>query len=503
MGGSASPVSRVRSGATHRSTLVTAWKVRVTGIEFTQDYPVRQDGDNRPKGKNMDDVSYPKIRENFKGWGLGPYLLGWDWEGADNPKRFACYRRQKPISMKVRLRASHKAPGARSFTLRVEPKVTNGGPTPLTTGSAKVNWPADSLEQIVEITVGGTLPNEIARYDLHLTWSVQEIAVSGPDGTLGGVGGVIDRTRHVIYSVYEDPLNPAVSNKSGKKWWVDTGLTRQRLEKLLQAFGGGNKRFPTPAQADIDQLIWHLHKHVNDSSPPYFNGARGVRVEYGRGGPQLDYLDQWVMWLESRTWNRPPARQPHWNYGACITYIQLMKTMLGIAGINVQRAWVFPKTTLWPNGIDVEWDNEDLVDVEDVDRGDRDDVERYKSRETKEQTWPFMRNGIAYNATVRLIDRPKANGAPLYEAFEGCLYYGGKFLPGAISTRRYPADLLKNRTGFANATEVLRWWTSVQHGGVKRFMAWASESPPGFFDSQGDYYTSPYDIPVSRHLPVP
>ena len=301
----------------------------------------------------------PRIRGTSR-LGLGPYLIGWDWEGADNPKRFACYRRQKPISMKVRLRASHKAPAARTFTLRVEPKVANGGPTPLTAGSVKVNWPADSLEQIVEVTVGGTLPNEIARYNLHLTWSVQEMAVNGPDGTLGGVGGVINRTRHTIYSIYEDPLNPAVSNKSGKKWWADTGLTRQRLEKLLQALGGGHKRFPTPAQADLDQLIWNLHQHVNDSGPPYFNGARGARVEYGMGGPHLEYIDQWVMWLESRTWNRPPARQPHWNYGACITYIQLMKTMLAIAGINAQRAWVLPRPrcgpTVWrSNGTTTTW----------------------------------------------------------------------------------------------------------------------------------------------------
>src|SRR5690348_15700009 len=121
MGGRASPVSRVRSGGTHRNTLVTSWKVHVTGIEFIHDYPVREDGDNRSKDKSKVEFWYPKIRENFKGWGLGLYLVGWDWEGSDSPKRFACYHRQKPVCMRVRLAASHKPPEARTFSLQVKP----------------------------------------------------------------------------------------------------------------------------------------------------------------------------------------------------------------------------------------------------------------------------------------------------------------------------------------------------------------------------------------------
>src|SRR5260370_31577380 len=123
MGGRSSPVSRVRSGGTHRSTLVTSWRVRVTGIEFIQDYPIRENGNNQ-SNKAPDAISYPKIRENFKGWGLGPYLLGWDCEGSDNLKRAVCYHRQKPVCMRVRLRSSHPPPSPRTFTLHVEPTVT-------------------------------------------------------------------------------------------------------------------------------------------------------------------------------------------------------------------------------------------------------------------------------------------------------------------------------------------------------------------------------------------
>lgn len=501
MGGRTSSVSRVMSGGTHRSTLVTVWAVRVTGIEFTNDFPIRENGNNH-SNKAPDAISYPKIKENFKGWGLGPYVVGWDWEGSDNLKRAACYHRQKPVSMRVRLHSSQPAPSPRTFTLQVEPTVSNGKPTGLTPGSVKVSWPSGSQEQIVEVTTGGALPNEVSQYDLHLAWFVKELTISSPEGTpSAGVGGLINRTRHTIYSIWEDPLNPSVSNKAGKKWFADTGLTKQRLDKLIQAIGGDKHRFPTATKADIDRLIWNLHHHVNSSSPPYFNGQRGVTISYGMDGPELDLLDQWVMWIPSRTWKRLPKAQPHWNFGACISYVQLMKTMLAIAGINSQRAWLYPKTTQWPNGEDVDWDDSDLLDLEDRDP----DVEKYRIPKTTPQEWPFPdpNTKLMSKATVRLIEKPGPHGTPFYEAFEACLYYDGKLVPGAIPPRRYPPDVLHDRVGFANAKELLRWWHSVKHGDFKRFMAWVSESPPAFFDKDGTYYSSPYKIPVSKQLPVP
>ena len=113
MGGSSSAVSRVRSGGPHRSTLVTSWKVRVTGIEFIHDYLTRENGNNL-SNKGLDAITYRKIRENFKGWGPGPYLLEWDWKGSDNLKRAACHHRQKPVSMRVRLHSTQAAPSLRN-----------------------------------------------------------------------------------------------------------------------------------------------------------------------------------------------------------------------------------------------------------------------------------------------------------------------------------------------------------------------------------------------------
>jgi hypothetical protein len=358
-----------------------------------------------------------------------------------------------------------------------------------------VQWPAGSKEQIVEITIGGTLPNEVGRYDLKLTWSIQGIVIATSDASSAGVTGVINNTRHTLFSVYEDPLNPAVSNKDGTKWYAETGLSRQRLDKLLQAIGGNHHRFPTPKPADIDRLIWLVHKHVNDSSPPYFNGERGAGIRYGKDGPLVEYIDQWVMWLASHTWNKPPKRQPHWNYGACISYVQLMKTMLAITGVNAQRAWVLPKTTVWPDGKAAHWTDADLVDVDNDDK-----------KKMVPQGWTFVdtTTGIEYKAEVRLIDKPLPNGAPYMEAFEACLYYGGKLVPGAIPTHRYPSEVLHDRVGFANATEVLRWWHSVKHGDFERFMAWVAQTPAmAYFDKDGNYYDSPYKIPVDQRLPVP
>jgi hypothetical protein len=73
MGGASRHVSRVRSGGTHHNTLVASWKVSVTGIEFVNDYWMRENGNNR-SNKGKDAISYPKIKENFEGWGRGPYL---------------------------------------------------------------------------------------------------------------------------------------------------------------------------------------------------------------------------------------------------------------------------------------------------------------------------------------------------------------------------------------------------------------------------------------------
>jgi hypothetical protein len=452
----------------------------VTGIEFIDDYPMEANGRNL-SGADPDRQHYSSIPEDFQGWGRGMQLTGWDWEGTDNLDRAACYHRQRAIHMKVRLRSSLPAPTARTFTLTVTPKV-DGDTTVLADGSASVNWPAGSQELIAPmIALGGTLPNEVSRYHLQLRWSVNGITP----------GGTISRSTHKIFGIYEDPLDPNTSSMSGARQSPVDGLTKQRLDKLTVIIGGQNRRFPTLASADLDRLIWKLCQTINDSGPPHFYGPRSINVQYGAGGPLIDTVDQWVMWLEGR--RIPPdagVSARSWCVGACISYVQLMKTMLAAAGINSRRAWVIPKTTLLPGGSAVSLSNNDLIAFDDLDL------------DAKEQRHTFTVGGVTYNAAVRLIDNPDGT-SPSWEYFEACLYYGGKLVPGAIPTHRYPAGVLSGRVGFSDALAVLRWWHSVSHGAFHRFMAWVSESPEGYFDRDGRFYDNPYRIPVALRLPVP
>jgi hypothetical protein len=452
----------------------------VTGIEFIDDYPMEANGRNK-SNTDPDRQHYTGIPEDFAGWGRGMLLTDWDWEGKDNLERAACYHRQKPIHMKVRLHSSLPAPTKRSFTLNVTPTV-DGATTLLTPGSASVDWPAGASEKIVDmIATGGALPNEVSRYHVGLKWSVT--------GTTPG--GVIDRSNHTIFGIYEDPLDPDVSSASGSKQAPVDGLTKQRLDKLTVAIGGSGRRFPTPAMADIDRLIWKLCQTVNDSGPPHFYGPRSINVRYGAGGPEINTVDQWVMWLEGR--KIPPdsgASARSWCVGACISYVQLMKTMLAAAGINSRRAWVIPKTTLLPDGTTVSLKSDDLIAFDDL------------NLDAKEQSYPFTVGGVAYKAAVRLIDNPDGTSAT-WENFEACLYYGGKLVPGAIATSRYPPGVLSGRVGFPDALAVLKWWHNVAHGTFNRFMAWVSESPAGYFDRDGKFYASPYAIPHAKQLPVP
>jgi hypothetical protein len=200
-------------------------------------------------------------------------------------------------------------------------------------------------------------------------------------------------------------------------------------------------------------------------------------------------VDQWVMWLSARVWRRPDEKS-WWNVGACISYVQLMKTMLAAAGINSRRAWVLPKTTRLPDGSAVSLSANDLIAFDDLDL------------DAREQKHSFSYGGLTYHTAVRLIDNPD-HGGTTYENFEACLYFGGKLVPGAIPTRRYPLSVLSGRVGFADSLAVLRWWHSVSHGSFHRFMAWVSDTPEGYFDKDGNFYASPYSIPAAKQLPVP
>jgi hypothetical protein len=106
----------------------------------------------------------------------------------------------------------------------------NGDATLLTDGSKSVDWPKGAKEQVVEITTGSALPDEVSRFDLKLTWSIKDVAISAADGTTSaGVAGVITRSRHTIFSIYGLPKEPFDNTEAGRDFYTDSGLTKQRL----------------------------------------------------------------------------------------------------------------------------------------------------------------------------------------------------------------------------------------------------------------------------------
>jgi hypothetical protein len=471
----------VRSGASHHATLVTTWTVRVTGIEFIDDYPMEANGRNL-SDTDPDRQHYATIPENFVGWGRGMPLTGWDWEGSDNLDRAACYRRLRAVHLRVRLHSSLPAPTARTITLTVTPTL-DGSRTILTAGTASVSWPVSSQEVIVPlIALGGTLPDEVSRYHLHLTWAVT--------GTTPG--GTINRTNHKIFGLYEDPRDPDDGTPAGSALAPVTGLTKQRMDKVMLAIGGSNRRFPTHRPDDLKKLVWHVGRHVNNSGPPHFYGGRNKYVRYGSfaSGPQIELIDQWVMWIEGHRIPPDPGEPSRsWCVGACITYAQLMKTMLASVGVHSLRAWVYPKTTLMPDGTHVSLSEADLV--------------RYEGGPAvAPQSWPFHYGGLTYPAKVKLVGQPESTG-PYIDNFEACLYYNGHLIPGAFPTHSYPDSVQNGGEGFPNAFSLFRWWQSIRQNGHPRFMLWVSNKPAGYFDRHGAFYTDPYAVHSRNWLPIP
>jgi hypothetical protein len=451
----------------------------VTGIEFIDDYPMEANGRNK-SNTDPDRQRYATIPEDFEGWGRGMPLTGWDWEGVDNLERAACYKRLQPVHMKVRLRSSLPAPTARTLTLTVTPLVDNSK-TVLTAGTASVSWPAASQEQIVPmVALGGTLPDEVSRYHLRLTWSVT--------GTTPG--GTINRTNHKVFGIYDDPREPDDPTTAGIALAPVDGLTKQRLDKVTLAIGGGSRRFPVTASGALKKLVWHVGRHVNNSGPPHFYGGRDERVQYGDGGPFINLIDEWVMWIEGRRISPDPGEpKKSWTVGACISYAQLMKTMLASVGVQAQRAWVYPKTDLMPDGSTITLTESDLVKIDGL-----------AGPEPQKHT--FTHGGLTYNAEVKLVGQPEATG-PYLDNFEACLYYNGNLIPGAFATTTYPSSIQNGGVGFPNAVSLFHWWQSIQQHGHPRFMVWYSDTPEGYFDRKGKYYSSPYDISPGNWLPIP
>jgi hypothetical protein len=166
-----------------------------------------------------------------------------------------------------------------------------------------------------------------------------------------------------------------------------------------------------------------------------------------------------------------------------------MKTMLASVGVQAVRAWVYPKTNRMPDGSTIGLTENDLVEID-------------GGPSPGPQTHTFTHMGMTYDAEVKLVGQLEVTG-PYLDNFEACLYYKGNLIPGAFPTHSYPSNVQNGGEGFPNAFSLFHWWQSIRQNGHPRFMVWYSSTPEGYFDRNGKFYSSPYDIPSSKWLPVP
>lgn len=424
--------------------------------------------------------------KNLRWWGKGAKIVTPEWilGRSENENYRACFTRNAPVSMAVKLVASPVGLVPFTGNLSVIPTV-DGSDAYLRPISLPFTYPASAAEYWVNVTTGGALPNEVGRYILRLNWDI-----TGGGFRFGGPR----ETRHKIYAIYRQPFEPDYDSPNpadlGKFANRDKGTvtgTRKRLDHLMFLIGGRNRRHVAATQDDLVNLYWQLHRGINDTpgSPPYFDGTHNVHltVDGTRSGTQLPLEDQWLAWVSNST---------KWNDASCIGHVQLAKTMLAAVGLFSRRTWVFPYTTRLPNGTTRSFADTDLYCLGE-----------YNSSHLQTRTFTYL--GTPYTASPKLIEP-----GGLWENFEACLLSPtGKFLTGGYATGSNPASFRTNK-GFNSAAELLRWWCNTSRGSFRRFVCWAyyneATDEAHYWDVNGDHYDETNFEQIRNrglNLPVP
>jgi hypothetical protein len=414
-------------------------------------------------------------------WGRGAKVDTPEWDAAlpDHVDQRACFTRNGPVSMSLKLVARTSA--ALSGTIRVTPKL-DGSRSPLQQASENFTYPANASELWVDISLGGVLPDEVGRYVLSLQWRVE-----GPHLRFAGP----QTTHHKIYGIYGRPFDPGYdspsANDAGRQVAPDEGTltgTRKRLDHLTALLGGTSRRHAAASQADLVALVWRLHVGINDTpgAPPYFNAEHSEHID-DPSGTYLPLEDQWLAWVTTAA--------PHWNSASCIGHVQLAKTMLASVGLFARRTWVFPTTKRLPDGT--------ILSLQDLDcycLGTYDSTKQ-QSQALKDPA------GNTYTAHPKLLEPGDS-----WENFEACMLSPpGRFLPGGYETRTLP-PLVRSAKGFGSAKELLRWWSNTSRPVFgKRFMAWVAQDALGnthYWDVEGTHYDFAHVRQIrDRHKELP
>jgi len=424
---------------------------------------------------------------SLRGWGLGAKITTPEWLAGipEEQHQRACFSRNGPVRFSAKFVAT--APTPLHARVTVTPSV-DGSTSVLGPVTVDLVYPAGAAEAWIDVTLGGTLPDEVGRYALFLRWGL-----AGTDCRFAGPL----TTRHRIYAAYGQPLeagfddaNPATP---GRNTTQDAGTgtgTRKRLDLLTALIGGEGRRHPARTQADLESLVWQLHCGINDTPgrPPYFNASHDAHLT-DPSGLELPLEDQWLAWLQT------PA--PHWNDASCIGHVQVAKTMLASVGLFARRSWVFPTTSRLPDGTVLRLSDQDCYCL-----GHHNLSKHEAARQKQTLRDPA---GNIYQARPKLLEPGDS-----WENFEACMLSPtGRFLPGGYNTSQLPSAVRTAR-GFGSAAELIRWWSNTTRPVFgKRFMAWAAQDSlrrTHYWDVDGKHYDAAHVLQIrsrGKELPPP
>jgi len=428
-------------------------------------------------------------------WGIGAKIAEAHWVRGTGFKWPACYTREKPITIKIKLTTPALKKNA-DVIVEVTPLIDGSGAY-LKKKAQSVTLTAGNTTHDLEIETAGKLPNEIGRYKLELKWRIR----SKRKAKRFRMNPLT--TKHYIYGIYAEPLKPDYDSASladaGQKTSNSQGTltaTKKRFDHLMYITAGKSRRNKCSSQAELIEFYWKMHKGINDTpgAPPHFDAGHNRFMTHNgkrskpNGSNNIPIEDQWLAWVNSPPINPGAASysDKYWNDLSCIGHVQLLKTMAASIGLFARRTWIYPHTKKLPGGVNANLKDPDIFSLG-------------KHTKAKMQTHTFTLGGSSVTATCKLLE---PDGG--WENFEACLMTPlGKFLPGGYSTRSTPKRIKKTK-GFISAADLIQWWANTtrrrSYRGIslsspfKRFMAWTYKHPITkayhYWDVDGNHYTS-------------
>ncbi len=438
--------------------------------------------------------------KDLKRWGKGSKITDPEWEFGRSAKLNyrACFTRDKPVAMRVKLAITPAPTSSISATLSVTPFL-DGSTAYLKQTTTSFVYPAGAAEHWTTVNLNGKMSPQVGRFIFKIKWAITGAGIRfcGPRWS-----------RLRVYSIYARPLDPDHdSSATGAHTAASAGTltgTRKRLDHLMAVIGGSLRRHDANTTAQLVDLVWKLHLAVNDRNPPYFNASnnRKISKDYWGNGSKLPVTKQWLAWVRTRSKKRcedsagvtrdvssgasclSTERSVYswWNDISCIGHVQLAKTMMAAIGLYGRRTWVYPHTKQFPPAA-VATPVQQTATPSDADCYSKGSYDSSKWQIVK-----FKHLGVDYFATPKLMEPGRS-----WENFEACLISPtGKFLPGGYNTTstNYPSSFRTNK-GFGSAKELLKWWsgTSRSRWG-RRFICWVSYHPNKnhVWDVDGNHY---------------